>query len=469
MKQNWKRSAAALGLTLTMILPIAEAVSIIPCLGVPPVPIGTVVDHVLYTDITADIDGQLVPTYCITGKTVVAAEDLLDYGFDVVWDNGSRTLEISLNTDGKEITADYNVEENIHPIGAVAGDVLSTDIVTGVRDYWGRYYDIPSWNIGNKTVVDMDDLAKAFAYDYSWDQGNRRLSLYSKRYTGWGTVNLSAPEQAERLTRGFTVKAVRGEDGTFQVEGEGCWGAVDNLSVSATGLSFVLYQRVYEYDGCLSGLEKNATVAPWAGKTWENKLENTRELQAEVDKFIRVYVDGDQKKGEIWLGKGNGHQDYEFKFDYPVSGFNKIEVVVGDATWVADYAIPHDWEYDFISGLPGTCERYTTEQAHIYNCSKPGLHGGSTALYVVWTDGTTRELLSEMTELGMFAMSNGYYAQDVTVSVDGTYFTFRCPVYELYASDNDPYSGNYTLEDKGMGTYRVDLVTRELTLESIAD
>lgn len=468
MKQNWKRSAAALGLTLAMTLPMAGAVSTVPCLGVPPVPIGTVVDHVLYTDIQAYLDGMPIQSYCAGGKTVVAAEDLLNYGFDVKWNSETRALGIYLNTKGKEVTADYVPEVNTHPIGAIAGDVLATDIVVYVTDYWGRSYEIPSWNIGTQTVVDMNDLAVAFAREYSWSQEERALRMDSKRYTAW-SYDISAQEMTDELKHGFAVKAVKGDDGALQVEYEGEAGAVEDLTVSSTGVSFSVYQRVTN-DSAVTGLSVDvATFDPERDNIIQNKQENTDRRREELEKFFQVRIDGATKQGELWRGHGNGHTDYSFRFDNPTNleDLNEIYIVVGEPLWVADHAIPHDWEQDAATGLAGTCERYTTEQAHIYDCSKPGLHGGNTALYVVWADGTTRELLSEMPELGMFAMNHGYYAQNVTVSEDGTSFTFECPAYELHDPDNDPYSSNYNLENKGIGTYRMDLVTRELTLESI--
>lgn len=68
-----------------------------------------------------------------------------------------------------------------------------------------------------------------------------------------------------------------------------------------------------------------------------------------------------------------------------------------------------------------------------------------------------------MPALGAYQMNTSYAASDVQMSGDGASFTFRCPVYEV--SGGDPCGPDYKLEFKGTGLYRVDLVTREMTLE----
>lgn len=470
MKQNWKRNAAALSLALAVTVPMAGAASAVP--------IGTAVDHVLYTDIVARISSLPIRSYNMSGYTVIAAEDLLDYGFDVVWNGERRTLSISLNTDGKEITANYEPEENTHPIGAVAGDVLATDIVTWVTDYWGRTYQIPSWNIGTQTVVNMDDLAKAFGFNYSWDDYStpRELSFINRHYTAW-SQEIPIPEQTNELKQGFAVKLTKPKDSdTFQVEGEGEWGAIDNLTVSATGVSFSVYQRVTNTSG-LSGLTSAvATFDPERDNIIQNKQENNDWRRAELKKHFWVSIDGWGMEGELWRGHGNGHTDYSFQFENPTSleDLNEIYIVVGEPLWVADHSIPYQWEdqwkKDFYSSYRGTCETFTPELAHIYHCSRPTDIGWSTArayesLYVVWPDGTKKDFLEELQDIWRYSSVESYYVNGITLNEDKTAFTFQWPVYEVHGEFLSP---EFNIEHKGMGTWRVDLATREMTLESIA-
>ena len=49
------------------------------------VPIGTVVNHTLYTDIVALIDDHPIRSYNVDNRMVVVAEDLRGYGFYAIW------------------------------------------------------------------------------------------------------------------------------------------------------------------------------------------------------------------------------------------------------------------------------------------------------------------------------------------------------------------------------------------------
>ena len=56
--------------------------------------IGDVVGTVYNTDIVAYINNYAIPSYAANGTSVVVAEDLANFGFDVVWDANARTLSI---------------------------------------------------------------------------------------------------------------------------------------------------------------------------------------------------------------------------------------------------------------------------------------------------------------------------------------------------------------------------------------
>ena len=83
--------------------------------------VGDVVDHIVPSDIYVTMNGELIPSYCISGKTVVLLRDLERHGFDVWYD------EVN-----KRANADFNAEKPALPGGGVwlANDeILYTDIV----------------------------------------------------------------------------------------------------------------------------------------------------------------------------------------------------------------------------------------------------------------------------------------------------------------------------------------------------
>ncbi len=124
-----------------------------------------------YTDIKTYIKGQEMNSYNVGGKTVICAEDLQYYGFNVIWNDVNRTLAIT-DVNG---TVTPNVTPQLTgPIGDVAGSYYHTDIVT--------YFDsiaVESYNIGGTTVIVATDL-KQFGYDVIWDAENRKVYINEK-------------------------------------------------------------------------------------------------------------------------------------------------------------------------------------------------------------------------------------------------------------------------------------------------
>ena len=117
--------------------------------------IGDIIGHTIRTDIVAKINGYDINSYNIDGKTAIIAEDLRNYGFNVTWDGASRILAIRQGNT-RTVTSRY-VAPKVSPaqFGKVSGNILYTDIATYANDRW-----IPSFNIGGKTCIFLEDLAK---------------------------------------------------------------------------------------------------------------------------------------------------------------------------------------------------------------------------------------------------------------------------------------------------------------------
>ncbi len=153
-------------LALSLTLPVSAAQT------------GTVVNHALYTDIVAQIDGHPLRSYNVDGRTAVVAEDLRGYGFYALWDPEDRTLKVERAVDqsGQPETPvswpEYTPEPLTHPIGSRAQDILSTDIQVYVA---GEY--VQSFNINGETLIWFSDLAPYGAVEYDEDSRTANLTL----------------------------------------------------------------------------------------------------------------------------------------------------------------------------------------------------------------------------------------------------------------------------------------------------
>ncbi len=155
---------------IAAVLASAAVLSSFGAVGASAANIGDVVNHVLYTDIVTYIDGKPIESFNIDGYTAIVVEDLLNYGFNVVYDNSTRSLSVTKGSG--VITSTYKPTANTHPIGSVAMDVLYTDIVTYIE---GK--KVESYNIQGRTICYVDDLALAYASNYVYDNDSRTLSM----------------------------------------------------------------------------------------------------------------------------------------------------------------------------------------------------------------------------------------------------------------------------------------------------
>ncbi len=136
---------------------------------------GDVVGHIYSTDIHAYINGVEVQSYNIGGKTAVVIEDIFkERTQQYIYDDSSRKLKFfSLNPY-------YLVEEktqNKTKPGKVTGNIYETDIETSIYDV-----TIPSYNIGGKTAVAIEDLGYDGAFSpiggkFIWNEKDRTISL----------------------------------------------------------------------------------------------------------------------------------------------------------------------------------------------------------------------------------------------------------------------------------------------------
>lgn len=130
--------------------------------------VGDVIGTALHTDIVVYINHYAVPSYIVNGQSVVVAEDLVNFGFDVVWNGYARTLEINRN--GNPYVNLMYVGKG-YTTGSKYANILSTDIVV-----WAGGRRVTSYNINGYTMIPVEELT--MFGEVIWVAGERALKMW---------------------------------------------------------------------------------------------------------------------------------------------------------------------------------------------------------------------------------------------------------------------------------------------------
>lgn len=135
-------------------------------------PNGAILGNVLNSDVKTYINDERIPCYNIKNKAVVLVADLKNYGFDVVYNNKTRTSTVTRNKD-KKFTPIKNIENNMKKPGSVAFSYVYTDIIAVVN---GKI--VESYNVQGNLAIYFESLGDYGTFQ--WDNATKtsKLTLY---------------------------------------------------------------------------------------------------------------------------------------------------------------------------------------------------------------------------------------------------------------------------------------------------
>lgn len=312
--------------------------------------LGTVIGHTLYTDIVADIDGHPIRSFNVDNHTVVVAEDLRAYGFDVIWHAKERWLEIVRPVkDGEpktpKVYPDYKPSVPAGKIGTPAHNILYTDIVTTIAGD-----KVESWNINGETVIPFRELARYGQVLY--DNDSRRSMFVTEAYKVFAGGHADEHEQVPVMTwqgksetteNSMTVTLTVGNDtddfesffgnDKTDVNLDLFW--TMKTSEQGASVSLVFYPGEFRTQKTLrENLFRTLNRLPIPSTMDNYDLTNSPEVRKAVARVFQVTLNGKPVSGNLFSADGNGHSDFIFRFD------NKFTVKAGDIvsiTVLSDY------------------------------------------------------------------------------------------------------------------------------------
>jgi len=135
--------------------------------------VGDVIGSALHTDIVVYINNYAIPSYAVNGQSVIVAEDLRNFGFDVVWNDYSRSLTISRNSN-------YNVTpmyvDKSYATGAYFTPILATDI-----SVWASGRRLTSYAMNGYTMIPAEELTMFGSV--TWVSQERALKIWIDNFS----------------------------------------------------------------------------------------------------------------------------------------------------------------------------------------------------------------------------------------------------------------------------------------------
>ena len=119
------------------------------------------------SDIKAYIDYTPIKSYNIDGYTYVIAEDLRGYGFEVIWNNDNRTLNIFRNSLQTPFYTKELRDSDSAPVYTLYR-IYETDIKTFLNGE-----EVNAFNIGGQTIIQIDEFTRCG--NFTWDADKREV------------------------------------------------------------------------------------------------------------------------------------------------------------------------------------------------------------------------------------------------------------------------------------------------------
>ena len=132
--------------------------------------VGDIADTIYTTDILTRVNGADIASFSIEGRTLIAMEDLRDYGFTVVYDDSVRTLYVNRGGEAKK-----NMPSILRGrVGGVAGYTYETDIKVIFNGE-----PVGAYAIDGRMAVIVEELGDPLKYGMvcAYDDGKRLLTL----------------------------------------------------------------------------------------------------------------------------------------------------------------------------------------------------------------------------------------------------------------------------------------------------
>ncbi len=143
--------------------------------------IGDVLGNIYSTDILTYVNDTVIPSYSLNGKMLIVAENLMSYGFNVIYNDEIRCLFVTRNGKKENSLCD----ETRGTVGEITGHYYKSDIRVIFN---GKF--ITAYSLNGKMAIEAESLGKVseneenfglskYLMTVKWNEDERKLNLYT--------------------------------------------------------------------------------------------------------------------------------------------------------------------------------------------------------------------------------------------------------------------------------------------------
>lgn len=271
------------------------------------------------TDISTILNGHEIDSINIGGQTLISAEDMHFFAFNVNWYQEYRELHI-VNALRAMNGEPPTIKKSNYPSGMVLGNYYETDIVT--------YLDgepITAYNIGGRTYIHAEEMRK-WGYIVQWSEYDRILDILS-------------PDRAGYM---YSVKLSNGEatteegTGSFSIDysGDAHFGTEDanhfTSSMHCSGKDYSITTALYQNQALFYSTELINKLNSYVSRgISEEENVSPEEKYDIINQSVKISINGYQAENiAVTFSRGNGHIDYRFTFDgIPIFKLDEIKEI----------------------------------------------------------------------------------------------------------------------------------------------
>ncbi len=280
---------------------------------------GDIAGEYYATDIKTYLNGVQIDAINIGGQTLISAEQMSNYGFSVVWNSETRTLNVR-ETTGVPSVSSPKIKTYSTPNGSFAGYYYETDIVTYLDGI-----ESVACNTDGHTYIHAENM-RTFGYEVIWNEAERSLNIISPKALGH-IYSLQLTEGKEKSQEGEGFLSVSYKNGVVALSGDADY---CDVKMSSGALKYTFALSYYQNAGLFYSSKILSLLTPLChdGYDVEAPVEPSTKYQ-DVSQYVSININGHTSEMiSITSGAGNGHRDfYITAHDLPKLPLDKINTI----------------------------------------------------------------------------------------------------------------------------------------------